>query len=248
MAEGWIKLHRSIQDSWLWKKYPFSEGQAWIDLLMLANYEDEKTAYKGEIITCERGTVNLSITYLANRWRWSRKKTKAFLTLLENDKMVTTKATTHRTTITIENYGFYQDMGTTKDTTKVTARVTTKEQQGYQQAPTTKNIKNIKKDKNIKNNNHYSDDPELNEALITFAEHRKNLKKPLTERGMELIIKKLNNLTFSTNEQIEILNQSIENGWQGVFPLKDKKETINKKSQELDDFYQMAQAWAEKGE
>ena len=47
MAEGWIKLHRSIQDSWLWKKYPFSEGQAWIDLLMLANYEDEKTACEG---------------------------------------------------------------------------------------------------------------------------------------------------------------------------------------------------------
>jgi hypothetical protein len=43
MAEGFIKLHRSIKDCWLWKDdEPFSKRDAWIDLLLLANYTDKK--------------------------------------------------------------------------------------------------------------------------------------------------------------------------------------------------------------
>lgn len=227
MADGWVKLYRNIQDNWLWKDYPFSIGQAWIDLILLANYEEKKMLYKGEIITCERGTVNLSVTALAERWHWSRKKTRSFLKSLESDGMVTTKCTTHRTTVTIANYGKFQDSGTTNDTTEDTTRVSTEEQQGYQQAPTTKKEKNIKKDKKERNN-HYSDDPELNEALIAFVKHRKNLRKPLTDEGVELIVKKLNKMTFSVHEQIEILNQSIEQGWQGIFPLKKEEQKEQK--------------------
>lgn len=143
--EGWIRLNRSIQNHWLWKDEPFDKARAWIDLLMLANYEDKKIAYKGEIITCKRGDVNLSISFLANRWKWDRKTVRKFLKLLESDGMVTTKSTTHRTTITIENYGVYQDMGTTKGTTKFP----TKSQQTPQQSPTTKEINNVN---NINNN------------------------------------------------------------------------------------------------
>ena len=76
MLQGWIPVYRQIQENWMWKEKPFSKGQAWIDLIMLANYEDKKMPYKGEVITCERGTVNLSISFLADRWGWSRKKTK----------------------------------------------------------------------------------------------------------------------------------------------------------------------------
>lgn len=72
--KGWIYLHRSLVDHWLWNDKPFSKGQAWVDLLLLANYEDVKIPYKGEVVTCERGVVNRSITFLADRWGWSRKK------------------------------------------------------------------------------------------------------------------------------------------------------------------------------
>lgn len=120
--KGWIYLHRSLVDHWLWNDKPFSKGQAWVDLLLLANYEDVKIPYKGEVVTCERGVVNRSITFLADRWGWSRKKTTAFLRLLESDEMVTMKATTNRTTITIEKYGFFQDSGTTKGTTEDTTK------------------------------------------------------------------------------------------------------------------------------
>lgn len=120
MAEGWICIHRSIQEHWLWKDKPFSFGQAWVDLLMLANYEDKKTYCKGKLVVCKRGDVNLSLTELSKRWLWDRKKVKKFIMLLESDNMVTSNITKQRTTITIVNYGFYQDIGTTKRTTEGT--------------------------------------------------------------------------------------------------------------------------------
>lgn len=144
MEKGWISLNRQIQEHWLWKDKPYDKARAWIDLLLLANYEDKKMPYKGEVITCKRGDVNLSYLFLAKRWGWSRKKVMSFIKLLENDEMVTTKATTHRTTITIVNYGIFQDTGTTKGTTKHAARVATEEQQAH-----TTNKDN--KDNNINN-------------------------------------------------------------------------------------------------
>lgn len=61
--------------------------------------------------------------------------------------------------------------------------------------------------------------PELAEALAAFEEHRKKLKKPMTDYAKKLLRKKLQKLARTEQEQIAILNQSIENGWQGVFPL-----------------------------
>ena len=110
---GWIKLDRKITEHFLWEDKPFSKGQAWIDLLLLANHKEHKVPYKGEIVTCRRGEVDRSISWLAKRWGWSRSKVRDFLHTLEADQMVVLKATTHRTTITVENYAFYQDLPTT---------------------------------------------------------------------------------------------------------------------------------------
>jgi hypothetical protein len=65
--------------------------------------------------------------------------------------------------------------------------------------------------------------PELAEALNAFAEHRKKLKKPMTDRAKELLLSNLSKMASTEQEQIAILNQSIVNGWQGVFPLKQKQ-------------------------
>ena len=142
MAEGWIKLNRQIQDHWLWKDEPFTYGTAWIDLLLLANYEDKKMPYKGEIIICKRGDVNLSYSALADRWKWSRWKVKSFITLLVSDGMVTTNATTHRTTITIVNYDKFQLLPSTDC---ITDQPTNRQQTDSK--PT--QLRKIKKDKNI---------------------------------------------------------------------------------------------------
>ena len=61
---------------------------------------------------------------------------------------------------------------------------------------------------------------ELRSALIEFVKFRKLVKKPMTNKALELIISKLNRLGSSDREKVEIINQSIERGWAGVFALK----------------------------
>lgn len=114
---GWVCVYRDLQNHWLWEEKPFSKGQAWIDLILMADYQANKIPYKGEIITTERGVVNRSISWLAKRWGWGRDKARAFLHTLEDDNMVITNATKHRTTITIVNYGKYQDYAATNTAT-----------------------------------------------------------------------------------------------------------------------------------
>ena len=71
----------------------------------------------------------------------------------------------------------------------------------------------------------YTGDVRLDGAILDFIEHRRKMRKPMTDRAIELMITKLKKLGKDTDEQIDIINQSIERGWQGVFPL----EAVNNK-------------------
>lgn len=77
---------------------------------------------------------------------------------------------------------------------------------------------------------YFPNDESLNQAFLDYLEMRKQIKKPMTERAVELAIKKLEELStlpFSDSMDndlaIRILNQSVMNSWQGLFPLKEQK-------------------------
>jgi predicted phage replisome organizer len=76
----------------------------------------------------------------------------------------------------------------------------------------------------------YVEHPDLNSAIIAFVDYRKKIKKPMTEKAVELMIDKLNKFSPHIEEQIEILNQSILNGWQGIFPLKKENYSSSARS------------------
>lgn len=62
----------------------------------------------------------------------------------------------------------------------------------------------------------------LDAALDDFARARKAMRKPLTPKARELTLRELEKLAPGDEAmQVAILNQSIQRGWQGVFPLKD---------------------------
>ena len=73
----------------------------------------------------------------------------------------------------------------------------------------------------------YTGDTRLDDALGEYKKMRKQIKKPMTDRAMELAVGKLQKMTTDIDEQIAIVNQSVMNSWQGLFPLKEeqKKET-----------------------
>ena len=117
MAIGWIKLSRNIEKCPFWNEKPFSRGQAWVDLILLANHKDYKAVYRGNLIECKRGDVDRSMQFLSERWGWTWRRVKHFIEMLESDGMVHINSTTKRTIITIENYAKWQDEAETDSTT-----------------------------------------------------------------------------------------------------------------------------------
>lgn len=138
--QGWIKLHRKIQDHWIWQeKRKFSKAEAWIDLLMMVNHEDKKVPLGNELILVKRGQRITSIRQLCDRWGWSNTKVTQFLKMMQTDGMVTVKSDTKKTVITIENYDVYQSRKDEK-TTENSHEDDTKQTQKH----TNKNDKNDK--------------------------------------------------------------------------------------------------------
>ena len=142
----WAKIYRDLLDEELWTSEPFTTGQAWVDLILMANYADTEKIYKGKLQVVKRGQIATSIRALALRWHWSREKTNRTIKTFENAKMLTVNRTTNGTIINLENYEKFQSGRTTKPATTSTTTTTTT------QATTSthnKNIKNIKEPKEL---------------------------------------------------------------------------------------------------
>ena len=74
----------------------------------------------------------------------------------------------------------------------------------------------------------YSADSAFEIAMNEFREHRKSIKAPLNELSEKKIRNELERLTDGDEEKkIQILDQSIRNGWKGVFQLKDDRPVRN---------------------
>lgn len=143
-SNEWIKLHRKIQEHPYWLKEKFTKIQAWIDLILLANFEDKEIVVDYKSLIIKRGQHMTSQAKLAKRWCWDRQTVKRFLTCCEVDKMLSYEChkgyETGFTVITILNYDEYQEI-----------------QQGNPQGNHRASHinKNDKNDKNIKSNIEY---------------------------------------------------------------------------------------------
>lgn len=116
MGTGYIKLDRRILESDIWAAKPFDRARAWVDLLLLANWKDRDEFYRGQVLHRKRGDVNCSIGWLADRWGWSENKVRRYLRSISGMGMCTVNGTPNGSTITIENYAFYQDERRTDET------------------------------------------------------------------------------------------------------------------------------------
>ena len=113
MYQGYIKLWRKIQDSDLWKEEKFTRGQAWVDLIMLANHKPGHIRIRGIKINIDRGQLAYSELSLSKRWRWSRGKTRRFLKELSSNpvQQITQQTNNLTSLISIINYSQYQGTG-----------------------------------------------------------------------------------------------------------------------------------------
>ena len=146
MTEGWISLHRKLQDCEIWSNsQPFDMRSAWVDLLLLANHRDVEIIFDYNPMTVKRGQYLTSVRKLSARWSWSNKRTLKYLRLLESLNMITRESNTKRTLITIVKYEVYQDCGNTEVNTEVNTEGTQRKRRGI----TNNNDNNDNNDNNI---------------------------------------------------------------------------------------------------
>lgn len=106
---------------------------------------------------------------------------------------------------------------------------TTKE---YKEREEYKEYKEIKKEEKKKQPSESPfnkiENEKLKQVLSDFKDMRKVMKKPMTEKAEQLLLNKLDNLSTDTEQQIKIVEQSIERNWLSVFPLKENTSGENK--------------------
>lgn len=118
-STGWIKLHRSIQDNWIWNAdKSFDKAHAFTDIILSCNHADSKIAFDGKPMVIKRGEWLTSLLQLSQRWGWSTKKVSNFLNTLEQDQMISQERNTKRTLIKVLNYNTYQSSETDPGKTK----------------------------------------------------------------------------------------------------------------------------------
>lgn len=214
---GWIKLHRQLLESELWKCESFTRGQAWVDLILLANHQDSYFYKRGNKIDVKRGQIGRSEVELSDRWKWSRTKVRKFLNDMEKEQQIIQQKTTVTQILTVVNYDLYQQ----------------KEQQSGQQKDSRKtaekHIQECKEGKNVE---------EETKGFVSFAKSLQSIgaKKPLINDWLKVRrTKKATNTEtafngFQTQVEIsgkdvnEILELCVNESWSGF-----KAEWINGK-------------------
>jgi hypothetical protein len=144
---------------------------AFIDLVLMANHDDNEIFFDGELLTVKRGQMITSVRKLEYRWGWSKTKITRYLKILESKKMITRLSDKKKTVITLINYGKYQDMKDSEKTVKNHLKDTEETQKN-----TNKNVKNDNNDKVIYNAEF--------ETLLLFCEGKNILNYSSREKAL----------------------------------------------------------------
>ena len=216
--EGWILLYRKLSDNKFWTCEKFSRGQAWVDLLLLANHCDSFFYVRGNKVNVKKGQLAWGEVKLSLRWKWSRSKLRKFLNDLEKEHQIEQQKSNVIQIITIINYDLYQKKG----------------QQGEQQKDNRKTAEEQQKDiykeciTMLKNENNVKEIDEWDNVFNIWLNYKSEKKEYYVKSGMDKMIKKL--IKYAKGDYkvgLQIIENSMANNWAGLFELKDNGKKIN---------------------
>ena len=209
---GFIKLDRRMLD-WQWYQNQNTKD-VFLHMILKANWKDKK--YMG--IDVPRGSFVSSYAKLAGELNMSVKSVRTAIEHLKKTGEAASKGQGKYTVFTVVSYDRYQSEGQTNG--KQTA---SKGQTNGRQSAGKGQLLRKERNKECKNNTIYSANDALNHAINDFVASRKNMRSPMTDRAIELLIKRLEKIAQNDDERIEILNRAIEGGWKTVYPIKEDK-------------------------
>lgn len=154
-------MYRSIRSHPLWDDKPFTRGQAWVDLLLMASYEDRSIMFNGQYIKLSEGDIITSMNKLSELWGWSRGKVERYLKALKSDSMIDYQTDKHKTVIKVLNFNKYQTSSNEKRATNE-QQTSNRRTTGEQQTNTYNNSNNY--------NNNYNKPPQLNIKRVNITD------------------------------------------------------------------------------
>jgi hypothetical protein len=202
MANGWIKLHRQFLE---WEWYNDSDTfRLFIHLLLKANHKPK--SWRGVFVSA--GQVITGRKILAEELTISEQRVRTLLNKLKSTNEITIKSTNKYSLITICNWTTYQGQQDENN------------QQNNQQLTAKKDDKKGKKKKKVeKIQLPYGE--KFEKTWNDWKQYRTDKKKKLVLTTIRLQLNKLAKYK-SEKTAIAILEQSMINGWVGIFDLKDK--------------------------
>ena len=226
MMHGWLKLHRELLDKPIWRQSTPEQKVVLIALLCMVNHSENEWEWEGESYKCKPGQRITSLDRIVEVCGKgvSVKNVRTALKRFEKLGFLADESSSTGRLITIENWGIYQapDDLDGKETGR---RMADERQTGGRRVASKEKMKKEKnegKEKKIEQILALAP-PDMVPALEDFIEMRRTIKAPMTARALELLLTKLNELSGGrVEDSIAILNRSIENGWRGVWPLKEK--------------------------
>lgn len=239
-TKGYILLWRDIQDCELWKAEPFTKIQAFIDLLLTANYESKSILLGNEVIQAEKGSVITSELKLMERWRWSKEKVRNYLRLLERLEMIERRPDRKKTIIVIRNYEKYQTAQMT-DNFQNTQQTQTANQ-------TTENLVSIRDSTEGQTTDHTTNRPQTDHEQTTDrtqTRHYKDINKDIIKKTIYERHKygEYNNVLLS-DEEVEKLKSEYPELWKNK--LEELSEYLMTHSKSYKSHYVTIRAWIRK--
>lgn len=197
---GWIKLHRALID-WEWYT-DHNTCRLFIHCLLRANFEDK--LWRG--ISIKRGSFYTSLDTLSSETGLSNKQIRTSLDKLIMTGEVASLGMARGRMITVAGYESYQQDD----------RLTGSQEAGSGQAYGRVGAanKNLNKPKNVIIIPEGINQPAWNE----WIEYRKSKKKTVSSAAAKKQFKLLTDYAFDVQQQI--IDQSIQNDYQGLFAPK----------------------------
>lgn len=219
---GYIKLHRGWRDNTIFRG-EFSRADAWVWMIENACWKPERVRVKGAAITLERGELSFSQRFLAEKWGWSKSRVDRFIADLRQECMIETRskigasanhnAGQGQCIIKLCNYTKYQDQdGLERGNVEPVSGATAGQQRGKEEES--------KKERKKYTTAFAVPDWVPATEWAAYEDMRKSIKRPMTDRAKELAVIELAKLSDDGHRPGDVLNQSVLNSWQGLFPVK----------------------------
>lgn len=227
MNEGWFKIHRCLYKKPIWLNSTPEQKVIMITLLGMANHEGKEWEWKGKQFKVKSGEFVTSVNSIMEKSGSgiSRQNVRTALTRFKKQEFLTYESTNKGMLIRIVNWELYQGKNVEHNHLS-NKKVTTESQTLNKHLTTNKNNKNYKNDKKYKYIYAFTKNKRLIETIIDFLKMRKEIKKPMTDRAVDVLLSELRTLSEDEEMQIKILEKSIQNCWLGIFKIEGSSNSL----------------------